>query len=305
MTERAVAIGADRGLVGILSEPEDAASGGRPAVIMLNAGLIHRVGPNRLHVRLARRLEAAGFVAVRLDLSGRGDSEPRRDGLSFVESGMLETAETMTYLESTKGIRRFVLVGICSGAFTAGQVAYGDRRVVGAVIIEGAAFPTRRFFVRYYGERLFRKTTWLNTFTGANGVGRRIRGMLGRPIAVPAQGDMMDGLAIPELSQAVTAVVLQQMADRPVDLLTMFSGSTKEYNYEGQLRAAFPTVDFRGRLDEAYYPRADHTFTRLREQEALVNRILAWMTVKFAEPVHDAGPGDDLVSASMTEDVLL
>jgi hypothetical protein len=303
--ERAVSIGGGR-LVGILSEPDDPVRLGRPAVIMLNAGLIHRVGPNRLHVRLGRRLAAAGFVGLRLDLSGRGDSEPRRDALSFVDSGMIETGEAMRYLETTKGIRRFVLVGICSGAFTAGQVAYGDPRVAGAVIIEGAAFPTRRFFVRYYTKRLFRRATWWNTITGANATGRRLRRMLGRSVEAAAPRDMMDGLAIPEVPQHVMAVALQQMADRPVDLLTIFSGSTKEYNYEGQLRAAFPTVDFRGHLEEAYYPRADHTFTRVREQEALVNRILGWIDARFTDPRHASAPaGNDVPSDANAEDVLL
>lgn len=282
MREKAVCIGAARSLVGILAEPEAVFNAERPAVIMLNAGLIHRIGPNRLHVRLARRLAADGFLSLRFDLSGRGDSEPRHDGLSFVESGLVETGEAMQYLESSKGVRRFVLLGICSGAFTAGQVAYADPRVAGAVIIEGASFPTRQFYLRYYAKRLFRRATWWNTVIGANAAGRRIRRLLGRPPAAAPSGEMMDGLVLPEVPQPQMATALQQMADRPVDLLAVFSGSTKEYNYEGQLRAAFPTVDFRGHLEEAYFPRADHTFTRLSEQEQLVTRIQRWMNTRFA-----------------------
>ena len=78
MSERPVMIGADRNLMGIVCEPDGPWPASRPAMIMLNAGLIHRVGPNRLHVRLARELAARGFLSLRLDLSGRGDSDPRR-----------------------------------------------------------------------------------------------------------------------------------------------------------------------------------------------------------------------------------
>ena len=137
MIERAITIGDRPALVAILSERPGGACDHRPAFIMLNAGLIHRVGPNRLHVRMCRALAAAGFVAVRIDLSGRGDSDPRRDELSFRASGIVETQAAMNYLESCRGISRFVLFGICSGAATAGDVSYLDRRVAGAVIVEG------------------------------------------------------------------------------------------------------------------------------------------------------------------------
>jgi hypothetical protein len=54
-------------------------------------------------------------------------------------------------------------------------------------------------------------------------------------------------------------------------------------------------VDFHGHLEEAYFPRADHTFTRLPEQEQLVSRIQRWMNTRFAgaraakAPAPDAG----------------
>lgn len=282
MSERPVMIGADRSLMGIVCEPDGPLAASRPAVIMLNAGLIHRVGPNRLHVRLARELAARGFLSLRLDLSGRGDSDPRRDGLSFAESGPIEAAEAMRYLEQTKGVRRFVLFGICSGAAAAAEVAHADDRVAGAVVIEGAVFPTARFRRRYYFKRFFRARTWWNMFTGANATGRRLRRMVGRSVApAPNDGEMVSSLVVPESTKMAVAAALQQMVDREVELLAVFSGSTKEYNYPGQLQEAFATVNFRGRLEESYYPQADHTFTRLRNQDVLVDRVLHWMQLKF------------------------
>lgn len=282
MSERPVMIGADRSLIGIVCEPDGPWSTSRPAMIMLNAGLIHRVGPNRLHVRLARQLATRGFVSLRLDLSGRGDSDPRRDGLSFAESGPVEAAEAMRYLEETKGVRRFVLLGICSGAAAAAEVAHGDHRVAGAVVIEGGVYPTTRFYRRYYVKRFFRARTWWNMITGTNAMGRRLRRMLGRP-APPAanEGEMVSSMALPESTKTAVAAALQQMADRDVELLAVFSGSTKEYNYPGQLQEAFATVNFRGHLEESYYPQADHTFTRLSNQDVLVDRVLQWMQLKF------------------------
>lgn len=282
MIERAITVGDRPGLVAIVSEPAGTGSRHRPAVIMLNAGLIHRVGPNRLHVRLGRALAEAGFVAMRIDLSGRGDSDPRRDDLSFRAAGIVETQSAMNYLESTRGIGRFVLFGICSGAATAGDVSYLDARVAGAVIVEGPSFATRRFYIRYYAGRLLRGETWLNTVRGTNGIGRRLRRALGFSAPVPA-GNMADVGAAPAPQTPVLAAALQQMADRGLEQLAIFSGSTKEYNYEGQLQDAFRTIDFRGRLEEAYFPDADHTFTRLAQQQQLIDRVRQWME-RFAAP---------------------
>jgi len=62
-------------LFGILTEPEGAPLG--PTVLLLNAGLIHHIGPARLWVSLARRFAAAGMRCLRFDLSGLGDSPVR------------------------------------------------------------------------------------------------------------------------------------------------------------------------------------------------------------------------------------
>ena len=83
--ERAVLIGAQPGMVGVETRPLGNDGGERAAVaaILLGAGLVHRVGPNRLTVRLARRLAARGIASVRFDHRGIGDSAPRPDGKPF------------------------------------------------------------------------------------------------------------------------------------------------------------------------------------------------------------------------------
>ena len=75
MTEQVLLFGTNRCLVGMLTEPEKSqVPADLPAFILFNAGLLHRVGPNRLHVTLARRLARRGFPVLRFDFSGIGDS---------------------------------------------------------------------------------------------------------------------------------------------------------------------------------------------------------------------------------------
>lgn len=52
MTEALLQFGDNRRLVGICSEPADPGQH-RAAAIVLNAGLLHRVGPNRFHVTIS------------------------------------------------------------------------------------------------------------------------------------------------------------------------------------------------------------------------------------------------------------
>ncbi|HEY5972738.1 MAG TPA: hypothetical protein VIT22_12400, partial [Pseudoxanthomonas sp.] len=59
---------------GLLNRASGTARG--TTVVLLNAGLIHRVGPFRLYVRLARELAESGFDVLRFDLPGIGDGQP-------------------------------------------------------------------------------------------------------------------------------------------------------------------------------------------------------------------------------------
>src|SRR5437867_9087769 len=139
MKEAAILFGASKSLVGVVTDPPEGGTS-RPAVILLNSGIIHRVGPNRLYVTLARRLAQAGFVTLRFDLSGIGDSVIRRDNVPFERSSVLETQEAMEYLATTRGTGRFLLAGICTGAVVAYHTARADQRVAGAASVTGQGY---------------------------------------------------------------------------------------------------------------------------------------------------------------------
>ena len=102
------------GVVAILTEPGSEITGQqRPSVTLLNAGVIHRVGPHRLHVRLARALAAAGFPALRLDLSGIGDSRPLAEGLTFRESAVADIRTALDWQVATGlGCRAWCFVAL-------------------------------------------------------------------------------------------------------------------------------------------------------------------------------------------------
>ena len=136
LIETVQTFGTSARLVGILTDAEGSArAASRPAVVLLNSGLLHRVGPNRLYVLIARALAAAGHDCFRFDFSGIGDSSVRTDALPVEESGIAETKEAMNLLEEQRGHRRFILAGICSGGYFSFRTARRDERVAGLVLL--------------------------------------------------------------------------------------------------------------------------------------------------------------------------
>ena len=153
MRDEVFDVGNDRELVSILTRP-DGGAGDRPAVIFLNAGVLHRVGPHRLHVTLARRLAARGLPALRIDLGGVGDSPPRGDAISFQDSAVADTRAAMTALTAATGAARFILAGLCAGADNSVATALVDPRVAGVVLLDPPTYASRQAQLRKLGARV-------------------------------------------------------------------------------------------------------------------------------------------------------
>jgi pimeloyl-ACP methyl ester carboxylesterase len=178
--EQATLLGPRKSLVSIIAsaavnggpgiEPSD-----RPAIVILNAGIIHRVGPNRMFVGLSRLLAAAGHVVVRFDLSGIGDSEPRADGIAPLDAALADIREVLDSLETTRQTKQVILVGLCSGADQAVIYGASDPRVVGMVLIDPSVPRTFRYYVHHYGGRLFRLSSWLNFTSGRHPIWRQLK----------------------------------------------------------------------------------------------------------------------------------
>jgi dienelactone hydrolase len=282
--DEALRFGSDGQLVGILSHPPGAAApraSATPAMafVILNAGVLHRVGPHRLHVILGRRIAAAGVASLRLDLGGIGDSITTSDAASFRESAVADTREAMTGLAGAIGAERFVLFGVCAGADNSIATALADDRVAGIVLVDPAAYPTRRSQLRYLRMRAaeHRRPGDLVRW-GARLAARRLRiaiAMLGRQ---GVDDPPSQGREIP--SAATFHDQLTQLVARGVKVLVVYSGiHGARYNHRDQIFELFPAL--RGRIDHAYFPTANHTFTELATQRELLAAVSGWMTKRF------------------------
>jgi hypothetical protein len=273
--ERALRFGETAPLVGILTEPApERKRPDAPVAVFLNSGIIHRVGASRLYVQMARRLADAGVSSLRFDFSGIGDSEARRDTLPFVKSAVVETREAMDYLERVTGSRSFDLIGLCSGADMAFEVALVDPRVVGLVKLDPYAYRTRRWYLLHYGPRVLKASTWIHA------VRVRARALIGRR-GGNGNDEGSAAFVAPEYRRvfppkARVEAGLARLAERGVRFLVCFTGNEPDFLYPEQYAESFGRVDFGGRLEVEYLPKADHTFTHPDHQVWVADRVRAW-----------------------------
>jgi alpha-beta hydrolase superfamily lysophospholipase len=165
--ERSLAIEQPFGrLFGVLTEPAIGETTDLGAVL-LNAGAIRRVGPNRMWVELARRWAARGVPSLRLDLEGLGDSDG--DDSRFADVAelyipqLVDQVQTAIDVVEAQGIaQRFVLTGLCSGAYWAFHGALRDERVVAAFMVNPRTlfWDASQETVRYLRRGLFQPASW-------------------------------------------------------------------------------------------------------------------------------------------------
>jgi alpha-beta hydrolase superfamily lysophospholipase len=130
-------------LFGVLAEPVEVAMAPL-GVVILNAGALRRIGPNRMWVEAARRWSALGVPTLRIDLAGIGDADGDdtgwQDDASFYVPEFVDQARAALDVLVNRGLPdRFVLVGLCSGAYWSFHAALRDERVVAAFMVNPRA----------------------------------------------------------------------------------------------------------------------------------------------------------------------
>lgn len=275
--EKPVRFGRTQSLIGILCSPTTASRG--PTIVFVNAGIIHRVGPNRLYVNLARTLAASGFRSLRFDLGGIGDSatsrEERGSVLDLVERDLRDAVD-LASRESPDG--RVVLIGLCSGADNAFRTAANDGRVAGAVLLDPNVHRTAGFYVRKYMRALFTPLTWKLLLTGEH----PIRGRLARSVGLAPDRQTSDAvvfLAPTSLPpRNVMRDQIRSLLDRGCRLFYVFTaGLPYRYNHARQFPKTFPQLHRHPHLRFRYFPVRDHTFSDAASQRALTDSIREWL----------------------------
>ena len=275
MNEVCCEFGEEGHLAGIVTEPHHAPAN-RGVLVLISAGLVPKFGPFRLYVELARRLSVDGFVTLRFDLGGIGDSSRVHAGEPLKHRTEIEVRAAVDWVSERYGARNVVLGGLCSGAEDAFRAAELDPRVSGVVMIDPFAYRTLGFFPRHALHRFVRRT-------------RRAVGHY-RPYPPPHTGGEQWRGAKPlvryeYMGREESTRILRTLVGRQTRVHFVYTGGASEsFNHEGQLRAMFPDVPFDGLVTVDYFPEMDHTQALAEDRGNLVEAIsrrLSWDGAKL------------------------
>ena len=280
--EKIFSYGPSNTLTGILNEPNFSAAENRPLVIILNAGLVHHVGPHRTTVELARAVESEGFNVFRFDLSAIGDSTPRKSRLGYQERAIQEIRETMDFLSRETKVEEFILAGLCTGADFAHRTAVIDDRVVGCIFIDGYAYPTTHFHLLNTikkSKNLLRKISTPERW--AHFIHKKISSIQHNSKLNTSNSSNNDfAWTLPPKTQSARDYAL--LVTRNVTLFFIFTASeSKSLNYKNQISDSFKPLNFGDTLRVDIFPLSDHTFTFLSQRELMMSNICQWLTEKY------------------------
>lgn len=287
MQEKAITLKGAAKLAAIITLPgAELRDPDAPGVIILNEGILHRIGAGRLHVKIARQLSKLGFLCLRMDHSSIGDSGPRRGTEKFEEAAVTEVQLAMSYLTDIYGIKKFVIYGLCSGSDVAFDLAVLDDRIAGIIQLDAHIYTTRKSeinqFVSHYGSRIFKLSAW----TGA--IKRKftelVTGKKKSKLDVLDEEGRDEWYADPDYIRVrppkeYVEKGLTTITEKNIPMYVCFTdgGYYGVYNYVNQYRDAFSAVNFRDLLEVQFIVGSTHLFTALAHQEQLFEEITAWL----------------------------
>lgn len=246
-------------------------------VVILNSGLLHRVGPYRMFVDLAREIAATGTPVLRFDLSGLGESMVREESHSEQARVVADVRAALDFLEQSFGHQRFALIGLCSGADNAHWAALQDPRIAGAVMMDGPGYINLRYHLTNYVPKLVRFQSWKN--------------FMARTVSTKAAGTPSQQRTelfvrpFPPREQMQSEIL--QLAQRGTKLLYLYTGGVEYYyNHEAQFAGNFPALKFNRRdsnIEFEYHREFDHTYSNLQHRRYYFSRVLRWIDEAFAK----------------------
>lgn len=283
MKEKAILFGKNGSLVGIVTEPESHNNDHLPGIILLNAFLIHRVGPRRLYVKMARQLARNGHTVLRFDFSGIGDSLVENDCSDSNERNLQEIREAMEWLRSRANVSKFILIGLCGGAHAAFRSACVDDHIAGVVLIDGFFFPSEGhnqlgsqvsnlYFKRVFKTRLFEWSAWQELLSNPQTYLSAIRYIINA--ARPRISEK------PQSEKKPMQMVWQKLADRGIESFLIYSeGRSKAIDvYHAIHEKALNAIVGTYKPSVEIIPNTDHVFTPRWSQERLINLVCLWIS---------------------------
>ncbi|GAA0717891.1 hypothetical protein [Dokdonella soli] len=254
------------GLFGILNLPP-ITQRRRTALVLFDAGFIHRVGPFRLHARLARAVAAEGYPVLRFDHPGVGDAL----ALATLPA-VRAAARIFDRIRARTDCERFVVGGICSAADQGWQVALNEHRAGGILMLDGLARKGPWHVIGRL-KRLAREPfpRWLAAL-------RRHLRLRPPPQAGVTAEDVRDWPA-----PGVERSQLASLVARDVEIFALYTGGAAHFVHPRQFRATYGAAAASTRVQFAYWEHCDHMFYAEPDRQRLIAAVVDWMQARFPD----------------------
>lgn len=171
-------------MLGIVASPAQAATRQRAALLIAVGGPQYRVGSHRQFTLLARRAAEAGFISLRFDFRGMGDSS---GDIRAFDAVAADYRAALDALAASAPATPIVLWGLCDAASAALMYGAGDSRVGGLVLLNPWVRSEQSHAAaqvkHYYSDRLRQGEFWRKLVRGEVDVVGSVRA-LGRSVAV-------------------------------------------------------------------------------------------------------------------------
>jgi hypothetical protein len=293
MKEEIIIFGNNDSLAGVITYTGENQSEKDFGVIFLNAGLIHKIGPNRLYVKIARILAGKGINCFRFDYSGLGDSAISNEKKNQDEIKNGEIDQAINKLTEKISIKKFILIGICSGAEDAFKASLNDPRVVGLLLIDGTyydkmllndlyATAAKKTAMRYYKKNIFSVKRWLKIISGKSNIFSRnnifiLQGLINR--GKKKTNSEKPGVFV-TTDEKVGIEEWEKLFKRNVKIYLIFcEGGTYIDLFKLTISGQLEAINRNGQLKIELIKDVDHTFTPVWSQELLTEKISNWIDV--------------------------
>ena len=273
-------------LFGVLTVP--AKQSCARAVICLNSGAVHLMGPNRLWVRIARDWAARGVAVLRMDFSGIGDSPARQgcaENIVYSVPALAEVEQAVQYVRNQLNVQEVHLLGLCSGAYHAFKSMAGGVPVQSGMIINPLTYFWEPGKVaddgikdyeiilhsEKYSRQLFTLAPWKRLLRGELDIAYLLQ-FVRRKVGV-----LFRGL----LNKTLRKLYLQIDNDLNHELISAARGAGRQHFIfahgdpgcvllqQGGGRS-LAALSKKGMLEISMVENADHTFTRASARDQLV-----------------------------------
>lgn len=247
-------------------------------LVLLNAGVTHKAGPFRLNVDIARHAATQNVSSFRFDYGGLGDSEKIQSALSHEDAIMQDISDAFDYLEDKYRVKRFVVLGLCTGAEHSHKIALRDERVTGCVWLDGYGYPTPKYYSYRYIPILKSPARLFRLLARMLRVDAIIFGKNNREKNTALAGSNVDDFVWKQPPRNKYIDDMMRLFNRQVRFLYIYTGGVFEYyNYAGQYADAFGKQSFMQNVTVEYFPRANHTYAIENDKQLLLKTVMRWI----------------------------